>query len=161
MTLNECCCPRTDSILNVNCTTKYIYFQSQYSRTWDSKCLALIAQLVRAFSMNPKFWGCSPHQVETFPVSERKLGHLHKNISSWVKYEFCCQCTVSNVDFTTKIYVAMRFWLTHFYYILVWWLLEYWYFIYHHHIIIIIIIIIIVIIIIMNCKYEPLAIVYG
>ena len=33
---------------------KYLYRQSQYSTTWDSKCLALVAQMVRAFGMNPK-----------------------------------------------------------------------------------------------------------
>ena len=33
---------------------KYLYRQSQYSNTWDSKCLSLIAQVVSAFGMNPK-----------------------------------------------------------------------------------------------------------
>ena len=33
---------------------KYLYRQSQYSKTWDSKCLVLIAQIFRAFGMNPK-----------------------------------------------------------------------------------------------------------
>ena len=38
--------------------------------TWDSKCLALIAQWVRAFAMNPKVGGSNPPQVETFSVSD-------------------------------------------------------------------------------------------
>ena len=42
---------------------KYHYRQSQYSKTWDSKCLALIAQMVRAFDMNPKVGGSSPAHV--------------------------------------------------------------------------------------------------
>ena len=36
---------------------EYLYRQSQYSKPWDSKCLALIAQMVRTVDMNPKFWG--------------------------------------------------------------------------------------------------------
>ena len=51
---------------------KYMYDnrQSQCSNTWDSKCLALIAQMLRAFGMNPKVGGASPSQVETFSVSK-------------------------------------------------------------------------------------------
>ena len=44
--------------------------QSQCSNIWDSKCLALIAQMVRAFGMNPKVGGESPSQAETFSVSK-------------------------------------------------------------------------------------------
>ena len=44
----------------------YIYRQSQYSNTWESKCLALIAQVVRAFGMNPKVTVSSPPQVSKF-----------------------------------------------------------------------------------------------
>ena len=36
----------------------------------DSKSLALIALMVRAFDMNPKGGGPSPPQVETFSVSK-------------------------------------------------------------------------------------------
>ena len=43
---------------------KYLYHQSRYSTKWDSKGLALITQMIRAFAM--KVWGSSPHQVETF-----------------------------------------------------------------------------------------------
>ena len=39
---------------------KYLYRHSQYSTTWDSKCLALIGQLARALGMNPKFGGSIP-----------------------------------------------------------------------------------------------------
>ena len=49
---------------------KYLYRQSQYPKTWDYKCLALIAQMIRAFGMNPKVRGSSPPQVETFSVSK-------------------------------------------------------------------------------------------
>ena len=49
---------------------KYLHHQNQYSKTWDSKCLALIVQLVRAFGMNPKVGCSSPPQVETFSVSK-------------------------------------------------------------------------------------------
>ena len=49
---------------------KYLYRQSQCSKTWDNKCLVLMAQMVRSFGMNPKIGGSSPPQVETFSVSK-------------------------------------------------------------------------------------------
>ena len=84
---------------------KYVYHQSQYSKTWDSKGVSLIAQMVRAFGMNPKVGGWSPPQVETFAVS-KPFGHFHKNI----KNECGCPGTVSisNVNSTSKIFWAMK-----------------------------------------------------
>ena len=67
---NELCCPRKVNISTVNFTTKICISQRQYSRTKDSKCLALIAQVVRAFGMNSKVWGLSPSKVEIFSVSK-------------------------------------------------------------------------------------------
>ena len=61
---------QTVSISNVNFPQKYLYHQSWYSNTWDSSCLALIAQMVRAFGMNSKIGGSGPLQVETFSVSK-------------------------------------------------------------------------------------------
>ena len=49
---------------------KYLYHQSQYLKTWDSKCLSLIYQMVGAFGINWKVGGSSPPQVETFSVSK-------------------------------------------------------------------------------------------
>ena len=49
---------------------KYLYRQSQYSKTLDGKCLALIAQMIRAFGVNRKVGGSSPPQVETYSVSK-------------------------------------------------------------------------------------------
>ena len=49
---------------------KYLYRQSQCSKTWDNKCLALTIQMFRAFGMNPKIGGSSPPQVEIFSVSK-------------------------------------------------------------------------------------------
>ena len=60
----------TVNILNVYFTSKYLYHQSQYSNTWDSKCVALISQVVKSFSMNLKVGVSSPPQVETFSVSK-------------------------------------------------------------------------------------------
>ena len=61
---------------------KYLYRQSQYSRTRDSKCLALIAQVVRAFGMNPMVGGSSPPQVETFSVPKTStLSQEHPSVS--------------------------------------------------------------------------------
>ena len=48
----------------------YLYCQSQYSKTWDTKCLALLAQVVRAFGMNLKVGEPSPSQVEIFSGSK-------------------------------------------------------------------------------------------
>ena len=45
---------------------KYLYRYSQYSKTWCSNCLALIAQMVRAFCMNPKVGGSSPLRPRYF-----------------------------------------------------------------------------------------------
>ena len=82
---------------------KYRHRQSQYSKAWGSKCLALIAQMVRASGMNPQVGGSGPFQVEAFSVS--KLRHFHKNTRLWVEDECCCPYTVNilNVKFTTKI----------------------------------------------------------
>ena len=49
---------------------KYLYSQSQYSNPWDSKCLVLKAQMVRAFGMNLKVGGSNPAQVATFSISK-------------------------------------------------------------------------------------------
>ena len=78
---------------------KYLYRQSQHSNTWDCKCLTLIAQMVRAFGMNPKVVGSSPPQVETF--LSQKLWYFHKNVRYCVENECCNRRTVniSNVNF--------------------------------------------------------------
>ena len=84
---------------------KYPYHQSQYSTTWDSKCLALITQMVRAFGMNSKVGGSRPPQVETFSVwKTRRFG---KNTRSCVKNECCCPHTIniSNVSFTSNMHM--------------------------------------------------------
>ena len=85
--------PGTVNISNVNFTTKYLYRQSQYSNAQNSKCLALIAQVVRAFGMNPKVLGSNLPQNEPFSVY--KLRHFQKNIRSLVKNERCCPRTVN------------------------------------------------------------------
>ena len=70
---NEFCYPRKVNISNINFTTKISISQNQYSRTKDSKCLALIAQLVRAFGMNSKVGGLSPPKIEIFSVSKSQI----------------------------------------------------------------------------------------
>ena len=69
--------------------------------------MALIAQMFKAFGMDPKGGGSNPPQVETFSVS--KILTLCKNIRSYVENECCCPRTVniSNVNFILKnIYTA-------------------------------------------------------
>ena len=81
----------------------YIYRQIQYSKTWDSKYLAMIAQKVRPFGMNPKVGVRVPLRSRHFLF--QKLWHFHKNICSCVENEYCCPNTVniSNDNFTSKI----------------------------------------------------------
>ena len=100
----KCCCPSTVNISILALQQKYLYRQSQYSNTWDSKCLALIAQVAQlqhlAWIQRLGVW---------VPLRSRyflylKLRHFHKNIRSWVEKAYCCPGTVniSNVSFTTK-----------------------------------------------------------
>ena len=49
---------------------KYLYNQSQFLKTWDSKCLVLIAQMGKAFGMNPKVGGFPSDRIETLSVSK-------------------------------------------------------------------------------------------
>ena len=77
---------------------KYLYRQSQYSKTWDNKCLALIAQM--AFGMNPKVRGSSPPRV-AFSVS--------KSLTLSQEHPFMCRKlmllpvhSILNVHFTSK-----------------------------------------------------------
>ena len=62
---------------------QYLYHHSQYSKAWNSKCLALINQVVRTFGMNLKVGGWSPPQVETFSVS--------KTLTLSQEHPFVCQ----------------------------------------------------------------------
>ena len=75
-------------------------FQWREAIVLDNWCLALIAQIVRAFSMNPKVGVRVPPRSSHF--LSQKLWHFHKNIRSCVENEYCCQRTVnsSNVNFT-------------------------------------------------------------
>ena len=79
-------------------------------KTWDSKSLALIAQMVRAFGINPKVVVRVPLRSRHF--LSQKLWQFHKNIRSCVENEYCCMRTVnmSNVNFTLKnvIYIMER-----------------------------------------------------
>ena len=47
-----------------------LFHKSQRSKTSDRKRLALIAEMIRAFGMNPKLEGSSPLWVETFSGSK-------------------------------------------------------------------------------------------
>ena len=52
---------------------KYLYHQSQYTATWDRKCLTVIAKVVRAFGVNPEVGSSSPPQIDTFAVSKTSI----------------------------------------------------------------------------------------
>ena len=73
---------------------KYLYRLSQYSHTWDSKCLALLAQVVRTFGMNPKVKGSSPPQAETFSVS--------KTSTLWQEFPFVRRNWMPRICYQTK-----------------------------------------------------------
>ena len=81
---------------------KYLYHKSMCSKTWDSKCLALIAQMVRAFAWIRRLGVRVPLKLRHF--LSQKLWHFHKNIRSCVENECWCPRTVyiSNVNFTSK-----------------------------------------------------------
>ena len=81
---NECCFPRTVNISNINFTSKYLYHQIQYSKPWDSKCLALITQMVIAFGMNPMLGDSSPPSGRDI-FCLNKPWHFHKNNRSCVE----------------------------------------------------------------------------
>ena len=86
----------------------YLYWQSQYSKTWDSKCLALIAQMVlKSIRHESEGWGFVPFRTPTSGRDIQKLWHFHKNIRSCIENE-CSSCTVciSNVNFASKIYLG-------------------------------------------------------
>ena len=59
----------------------YLYRQSQYSKTWDSKCLALIAQIVRAFGMNPKVAVLVTLRSRRFCLNTRSKSRSNHNIT--------------------------------------------------------------------------------
>ena len=87
----------------INLLQRYIYHQNQCSKTWYSKCLALIVQWVTVFGMNPKVGGSSPLRSRHF--LSQWLWHFYKNTRSCVKNECCCPRTVniSNDNFSSKI----------------------------------------------------------
>ena len=69
-----------EGVRNVYIYINYIYIwiyvkniytaRASIKKTWDSKCLVLIAQVIKAFGLNTKVMGSSPPQVETFSVSK-------------------------------------------------------------------------------------------
>ena len=81
-----------------------INHQSQYSKTWHSKCLASMAQMVWAFGMNPKVgWFESPSGGDIFCL---------KNFDTFSRTSLCvskinvvahAQLTFWNVNSTSKI----------------------------------------------------------
>ena len=82
--------PLLSHMRNVN--FKYLYRQNQYSKSWDSKCLALIAQIVIAFGMIR--W--------IRRLGSKKKLTLKKNMRSCVKNECCCPRTVNISNLTYK-----------------------------------------------------------
>ena len=86
--------PRTVNSSNVNFTSKISIPPEPVFKTWDNKCLALIAQMVIAFGMNPKVGVRFPLRSKHF--LSQKLWHFHKNIRSCIENECCCPRTVNN-----------------------------------------------------------------
>ena len=87
---------------NFNFTTKHLYHRTQYSTSCAIKCLALIAQMVRAVSMNPKLEGSGPPQLETFSVSN--LSHEHPPVSRKLIL-WSAHIHYSKFYFTTKLFI--------------------------------------------------------
>ena len=80
--------------------------RASVQKHWDSKCLALIAQMVRAFGMSPMVVVRVPLRSRHF--LSQKFWRFPKNTQSCVENECCCPRTVnmSNVNFTSKISVT-------------------------------------------------------
>ena len=72
----------------------------QYSQSWDSKCLAIVAQMVRVFGMTPEVGGSCPPQVETFSVSKTVLQEHPFVCRKWML--LLGTVGISNVNFTLK-----------------------------------------------------------
>ena len=68
---SECFCPRTVNSSNVNFTSKISIPPKPAFKTWDSKCVSLIAQMVRAFGMNPKVGGFESLSGRDIQVSKK------------------------------------------------------------------------------------------
>ena len=103
---NECCCPCTVKILNVDLDFKNICTaRASWKKTWDSKCKALVAQMVKAFGMNPKVRCSSFPQVETFYASKTLV--ISQEHPFCVENECCCSRPVKiwNGNLTSKIFV--------------------------------------------------------
>ena len=63
------CVSKMNAAAHAQLTFQMLTSPEPVSKTWDSKCLVLIAKIVRAFGVNLKVGGSSPPQVETFFVS--------------------------------------------------------------------------------------------
>ena len=81
---------------------KYLYHQSRYSKTWDSKYLAPVAQMVRTFTMIPKFGrfesllGWDILCLNIFDISSSNP-FVHRK---WMCYP--CSVNISNLNFINK-----------------------------------------------------------
>ena len=101
---NECCCPRTVNISNVNFISKISIPPGPVLKNMGQQMSGPDCSIGYSIRMNPKVGGSSPSLVETFSVS--KIWHFHKNTRSCVENECCCPRTVivSNVNFTSEIH---------------------------------------------------------
>ena len=88
---------------------KYLYRQNQYSNTWDSKYLAMIAQMFRAFGMNPNFGGSSPPQVEILSVPKTLTLSQEPPFMCW-KWMLLPAKNILNVNFTPKYENNISIW---------------------------------------------------
>ena len=82
----------------------YVCMGALSDKLWDSKCLALIAQMVRVFGMNPKVG--VRDALRSRHILSQQLWHFHKNIRLCVENKCCCWRTVniSNVNITSNIH---------------------------------------------------------
>ena len=62
-----------------------IICQCRYQKTCDSKCLALIAQMISEFGMNPRIGGLSPPPLKSSHFLFQKLWQFRKNIRPCVE----------------------------------------------------------------------------
>ena len=98
---NECCCPSTVNISNVNFTSKIF-------RPPDTIFTNMGQQMSGTYSLNGKSirhesegWGSSPPQVETFPVSNYFDTFTRTSVRGSKMNAVVRAVNISNVNFTS------------------------------------------------------------
>ena len=101
---NECCCPRTVNISNVNFTSRISTLPEPVFKNMGQQMSGPDSSIGWSIRHESEGWGFKSLSGRDIILSQ-KLWHIHKNTHLCVENECCCPCTVniSNVNFTSKI----------------------------------------------------------